>query len=97
MLAGTYGVTRGMFGVGVLIVFGIIGFLMKQFGFSIPAFIIGFVLGGQLESWLQRSYILVSNDSGVLTRPSFIITALILVFVIFVMNKAKSTAGNRVG
>lgn len=94
MLAGTYGVTRGMFGVGVLIVFGIIGFFMKRFGFSIPAFIIGFVLGGSLESWLQRSYVLVNNDIGVLTRPSFIITSLVLIGVLFVMTRVNSVAGD---
>ncbi|MGE7664664.1 tripartite tricarboxylate transporter permease [Ureibacillus composti] len=89
MLAGTFGVTRSMFGLVILVVFGVIGLIMKLNGFSVPAFIIGFVLGSPLEGWLQRSYVMVKNDSSVLLRPSFIITALILIGIAIFMKKVS--------
>lgn len=92
MLAGTYGVTRSMFGLIILILFGLLGLAMKLNSYSIPAFIIGFILGAPLEGWLQRSYVMVSNNpTGVLLKPSFIITAGILIFIaIFVSKVSKN-------
>ena len=39
----------------MLLIFGIIGIFMKRFGWSRPAFLIGFVLATQAESYLNMS------------------------------------------
>src|SRR5699024_2861249 len=94
MFAGTFGVTRSMFGLSLLLVFGIIGLLMKLNNFSIPAFIIGFILGAPLEGWLQRTVVLVkSHQMDVFLKPSFIITFCILILLGFIMSRANSSPG----
>ncbi len=59
-MAGAYIAGGGMFSLGMMLVFGILGYLMRKLEFSFIAFIIGFVLGPMFELSL-RSSIIVSN------------------------------------
>lgn len=47
--------TKDMMDFWMLLVFGLIGIFMKRFGWSRPAFLIGFVLATQAESYLNMS------------------------------------------
>ncbi|RXT07144.1 tripartite tricarboxylate transporter permease [Ammoniphilus sp. CFH 90114] len=74
MLYGTYGTSQNLFDLWLLVVFGIIGFLLRLFHFSIPALVIGFILGNQLEGWLQRTVIMAGdNPFELLLRPGIIV------------------------
>lgn len=50
-----YQATRDMMDLWMLLVFGVIGIFMKRFGWSRPAFLIGFVLALQAESYLNMA------------------------------------------
>lgn len=75
---GGYAIGNTTFEISVLILFGMIGFLMKRFQFPIPPLTIGLVLGSLFETNLRRS-LLLSNGSPMIffTRP---ISCAILVF-----------------
>jgi TctA family transporter len=60
-----------------LLVMGVLGWLMKQFGWPRPAALIGFVLAGNLEQYLFIS--VQRYGVGWLTRPGVIIMAVIIV------------------
>lgn len=47
--------TKDIADLWVLLVFGLLGIFMKRFGWSRPAFLIGFVLATQAESYLNMS------------------------------------------
>ncbi|MEM7370776.1 MAG: tripartite tricarboxylate transporter permease [Bacteroidota bacterium] len=47
--------TKDMMDLWVLLIFGVLGIFMKRFGWSRPAFLIGFVLATQAESYLNMS------------------------------------------
>ncbi len=47
--------TKDMMDLWMLLIFGVIGIFMKRFGWSRPAFLIGFVLATQAESYLNMS------------------------------------------
>ena len=47
--------TKDMLDLWMLLVFGVVGIFMKRFGWSRPAFLIGFVLATQAESYLNMS------------------------------------------
>ncbi len=47
--------TKDMTDLWMLLIFGVIGIFMKRFGWSRPAFLIGFVLATQAESYLNMS------------------------------------------
>lgn len=52
---GTYAINTSIFDVYVMFAFGIIGFVMKKFNYSTPAFVIAYVLGYLLETNLRQS------------------------------------------
>ena len=47
--------TKDLMDSWMLLIFGVIGIFMKRFGWSRPAFLIGFVLATQAESYLNMS------------------------------------------
>lgn len=69
-LLGAYMGENSIFNVNLMILFTIIGYLMKKLRFSFVTFIIGFVLGPMFELSLNQALIL--SDNGILvlfTRP----------------------------
>lgn len=71
-------IRSNMIDVFVLFVFGVLGLLMKQAGWSRPAFILGFVLGPVLE----QNFSLTMQLYGVagFLRPSMILVIMIALF-----------------
>lgn len=59
---GCYSVRNSMFDVRVMIIFGIIGYFMKRFGYPASAFILGYILADLLESNLLRALSLTGGD-----------------------------------
>ncbi len=49
VFTGAFAVQRSLFDIGVALVFGIVGYLMKELGYSRAALLIGFVLGFTVE------------------------------------------------
>ena len=70
ILLGAYSVQSRMFDVYAIVVFGIIGFLLRRFGFSVAAAAIGFILSDLLESSFRHG-VLITRGSLVdfFTRP----------------------------
>ena len=74
--------TKDMTDLWMLLIFGVIGIFMKRFGWSRPAFLIGFVLATQAESYLNMSVQFYGWE--MFLRPGvLIILALSLVSVYF--------------
>ena len=74
--------TKDMADLWMLLIFGIIGIFMKRFGWSRPAFLIGFVLATQAESYLNMSVQFYGFE--MLLRPGvLIILAITLISVYF--------------
>jgi putative tricarboxylic transport membrane protein len=71
VLMGAFSVNRDPIDLLVVVVFGIIGYLMRRFGYPRPAMILGLVLGGLMETYLYRS--MASYGFSWLARPSVIV------------------------
>ncbi len=80
-LLGAYTVANRVFDVFLVIIFGVIGYLMKKFGFEPGPLVLAFVLGTMIESSGRQSLLIFGGDpAGFLTRPiSGTILALVLV------------------
>jgi putative tricarboxylic transport membrane protein len=52
----------GLYGVGVMLVFAMLAFVMQAFGISVVVFIIAFFLGPRLEISLSQTLALVNGD-----------------------------------
>ena len=77
--------TKDMFDLWALLFFGLIGIFMKRFGWSRPAFLIGFVLAPQAESYLNMAVQFYSWS--MFLRPGVIIIAALSLLSIYFSRK----------
>lgn len=61
----------GLMGVWIMLVFGVLGYLMRRFDYSVVNFVIGFVLGDAFEQNLRGSITILHRDPwhGILNHP----------------------------
>lgn len=84
---GTYALSNNMMEVVIMLVFGLIGYLMKIFEFEPAPLVLGVVLADILESNFRRTLIMAAPKGGLIpyffTRPvAIIIVLVILVFAL---------------
>nr|WP_214661399.1 hypothetical protein [Streptomyces polyasparticus] len=75
---------NSVFDIGLVVFFGVLGYLMKKLGFDPGPMVLAFVLGSLLKSSLRRSLLLFDgNPGGFFTRPiSGTLFALLLLAVV---------------
>jgi len=59
---GAYTISNRIFEVMVVIVFGVLGYLMKKYGFDPAPLVLAFVLGSLLEDNFRRSLLMFDGD-----------------------------------
>ena len=81
-IAGSFACRNTMFDVFLMFGLGIIGYLMKQFDFSLAGMVLGIVLGGIADNQLIRANQLFGNDmfKAMFTRPISLVLVLVIVF-----------------
>lgn len=85
----------GLLGVWIMLIFGIIGWLMRRYDYSIVSFVIGFVLGGTLESSLRGAVTILYRDPfGKLPDHKFAI-ALVVLMLCFAVVRAVLVSRRR--
>lgn len=66
----SYSARQSMFDVGLALIFGVVGYLMRRADFSAPAFVIAFVLARGAEEAFRQSLLLSDSGIGIfLERP----------------------------
>ncbi|MBL4645437.1 MAG: C4-dicarboxylate ABC transporter permease [Hyphomicrobiales bacterium] len=81
-IVGTFAINNSVFGVGVLLVLGLIAYLMEENGFPIAPTILGLVLGPLLEDSFMTS--MIKGDGNLLTffeRPISIVLGIITITI----------------
>lgn len=80
---GAFAISGRLFDIGVMLAFGIGGFVLRHFGYPMAPLVLGIVLGDLLEKNLRRALVLSDGDlTPFFTRPiSASIAALIAVTV----------------
>lgn len=82
---GVYSIDRSSFDVWMVFAFGLAGYLLRLFGFSVVPLLLGFVLGPLVEENFRRTMIIARGDPAIFVdRPIsaaiLALTALLLVF-----------------
>jgi len=87
--------TNGLFGVAVMLIFAVLGYLMTSFGYSIVIFIIAFFLGPRFEKSLAQSLALTKGDLFLIYQSPVALALLILAVVSFFwfLSRGKNTQG----
>jgi putative tricarboxylic transport membrane protein len=91
-IAGAFSIKNSFWDVGVMIIFGIIGYLMKKLDIPIAAFLLTFVLGKEIESSLLQSLLLSKNGFLIFFErpiPATLMTLSMIVFILSVISTIK--------
>ena len=81
-IAGSFACRNAMFDVFLMFAFGLVGYLMKQFDFSLPGIVLGIVLGGIADNQLIRANQLFGSETikAIFTRPVSLVLVIVIVF-----------------
>lgn len=96
---GVYSMRGYLFDVGVMLGFGVLAFFMKKFGYSSPAFILGFILSSLVETNLLRTLKISNNSiSGFFNSPlsmlmiAITVLSVVVPIVIDIVKKKKTSS-----
>jgi putative tricarboxylic transport membrane protein len=92
-MIGAYSISNTTADVIIMLIFGIVGYLMRKFRYDAPPLVLALVLGGELESSLRQSLMLSRGDFSIfVTRPitlGFLIVAVLLLIVPIITQRKK--------
>ena len=84
-LIGSYSIGNNTGDVIIMLIFGIVGYLMRKFRYDAAPLVLALVLGGELETSLRQSLMLSRGDFSIfVSRPislGFLIIAILLLIV----------------
>jgi putative tricarboxylic transport membrane protein len=81
---GAFGLTGDLSGPITVLVFSVVGWFFKRYGYSVPAAVIGILLGGMAEDSIIYSYQISGGQwSYILERPITIVILLLLCVSLF--------------
>lgn len=85
-ITGVYVAEGTLAAVIVMLVFGLIGYLMSTFGIPVVAFIISFVLAGQLElTYVQARIILRGDAARIIDHPVAMVIFVLALLVVYLL------------
>mgnify|MGYP003313461594 FL=1 len=93
-VCGTYSLNQSIIDVWIMLFFGVLGFFMRRYGFSVVPVIIGLILGELVEGTLRQSLVIFDGNWLMLfTRPIaltfFILSLIALAFPLIRSRKIK--------
>ncbi len=87
-LVGSFAIQQRFFDIGVMIVFGIIGYFMREMEYPMAPMVLGIVLGDILDKNLRRALV-ISGGSPLAFFNSIISIVLIAMTVLVVVARSK--------
>jgi putative tricarboxylic transport membrane protein len=83
MMVGAFSLNNRLFDVGVMLAFGVIGWILNKLGFDMAPLILALVLGSFLEVAFRQSLFISRGDLSIfVTRPVSAVLVVVLVVVI---------------
>jgi len=94
-IVGVYSINNSFFDVGVMMLFGVLGYLMKKFDYELTPLVFLFILGPILEQSLRRSLMLSGGSFLIFfTRPVsaslLILSGLVILSYFFFRRQTKA-------
>ncbi len=84
-LVGAFSINNSVFDVGVMVLFGVMGYLLKKFDYEAAPLILGFVLGPMFEVNLRRSLLMSQGDFSIFVERPIALVALIVCVVMIAL------------
>src|SRR5699024_8429115 len=84
-MIGVYAISFNTFDLYMLLLFGVIGFLMRLFSFPAPPFILAFILGGMLEQSFRQSLTISNGSLSIFITNPISLMLLLLALLSFII------------
>jgi putative tricarboxylic transport membrane protein len=82
---GSYAIAQRLFDVWTMLAFGVVGFVLRRYGYPMAPFVLGIVLGDLLDKNLRRGLVLSDGDlTPFFTRPISAVLAAICIATILI-------------
>jgi putative tricarboxylic transport membrane protein len=75
---GTIGANPSVFELGMLLAFGLLGYVMRRFGYPIAPVVVGLILGPMAEQQLRRALAISQGDPSILLGSPIAVILLLL-------------------
>jgi putative tricarboxylic transport membrane protein len=95
-MVGVYSVSSSLFDVGLLTVFGLLGYAMRRLDYPAAPLILGLVLGDSMERALRQSLMMSQGDPSILVSRPISATMLFLAVLILLAPLFKKANALRV-
>jgi putative tricarboxylic transport membrane protein len=82
---GSYSINNSIFDIAVMIIFGIIGYLLRKFDYEPAPLILAFVLGPMFEVNLRRSLLMSQGSFTIFTERPIALTVLIFCLIMIIL------------
>ncbi len=86
--------TSGLFGVAIMLIFAVIGYVMSSFGYSLVIFIIAFFLGPRFEKSIAQSLALTNGDLTLMLKSPVAVALLVMSVLSFFWFMRKNAQEN---
>ena len=83
-MVGVYSASSSLFHLGLLVGFGLLGYVMRKLEFPTAPLILGLVLGDSMEKALRQSLMMSQGDLSILFRPIPAALLLVAAFLLIV-------------
>ena len=94
-LIGAYSINSSVWDVGVMVAFGVIGYIMRKAGFESPPLVLAFILGPRMEQSLRQSLLLSQGSVAIFFERPIALGCLILAAVLIIISFSRYTAQKR--
>lgn len=88
-ILGGYSLNYGMFDVWVILIFGVIGYIMKKMNYPTGPLILAIVLAPLTENYFRLSLMLSRGDFGIFIKRPISLSILLVIVAIFVYSIIK--------
>jgi len=94
-IVGSYAITGNMVGPITVVATGVIGWLMRRYGYPVSATVVGLLVGGMAEGELVRSLQISSGDVSFIADRPITLALLALLLLSFVPRIVKAIHNRR--
>jgi putative tricarboxylic transport membrane protein len=82
-MIGVYAISFNTFDLYMLLLFGVIGFLMRLYAFPAPPFILAFILGGMMEQAFRQSLTISNGSLAIFFKDPIAVSLLLIALLSF--------------
>lgn len=88
-VSSAYILHQSLFDVMIMIIFGVVGYLFRRFGYNIPAFMIALLLGSGMERAVRQTMLLDNDGLQIIVQRPISLSILVLTIIMVVMRVRK--------